>query len=84
MSNDLTRDLADRLRRESSELCATIDRAIQAGYRPEHVQEWVAQIAAETRPAPFAMAMISAYLCDIDPDFRRAEEARAAEAWSWD
>jgi len=81
MSDPLTRALADALRSCHPALCRALDAAIQDGYRPEEIQAALDAETARVGHAPVTAGLVNAYLCDIDPDFRRAEDERAAAAW---
>jgi hypothetical protein len=72
--DDLRRELARVFRAECPGLAAAVDRAIQRGTPPAEIMGAV-DLAAQVAPGTVIPGLIREYLCEIDPDFRRAEEA---------
>jgi hypothetical protein len=78
MNDLLNRVLAAVFRRQHPTLCAALDFALQRGVPPAEIHAQLVRDAEALGGAPRTVAGVYAYLCDVDPDFRRAEAERAA------
>ena len=73
MSTFLTRGLAEVLREQEPEMCATIDRLVQAGQKPRTIQRVIDRQCPRGSVIP---GLVNAYLRDLDTTFRASEEKR--------